>query len=105
MQLNTGTGRGNEDWALYTLEEPLVRIGGKVQRCHSPSLPPHLQQRAEPINPLGIYLDETLKLDYHLKSPWRGAAGGNVSSFDAGSGVAEKNKRPKREVKSVRVSN
>ena len=50
----------DSDWLLYTLEEPLVRHNGQFRRCPMP--------RAA-INPLGIYNDETLKLDYQLRVP------------------------------------
>ncbi|KAL3090253.1 hypothetical protein niasHS_006705 [Heterodera schachtii] len=51
-------------WALYTLEEPLIRHNGQIRRC---AAPPQLHGQKS-INPLGVYNDETLKLDYQMTS-------------------------------------
>uniref|UniRef100_A0A183CMJ2 Integrin_alpha2 domain-containing protein n=1 Tax=Globodera pallida TaxID=36090 RepID=A0A183CMJ2_GLOPA len=47
-------------WALYALEDPLVRHNGQFRRCASPT------RAQKTINPMGVYNDETLKLDYQL---------------------------------------
>lgn len=67
--LRLATSSPNSDWLLYILEEPLIRHNGQFRRC--PILNTHLPS-SKLINPLNIYNDATLKLDYYLsKSPYR----------------------------------
>ncbi|KAL7078661.1 hypothetical protein ACQ4LE_002530 [Meloidogyne hapla] len=65
LRLNTPSQ--NSDWLLYTLEEPLIRHNGQFRRC---PINHHLPTSSI-INPLNIYNDATLKLDYLAKAPWR----------------------------------
>nr|CAD2176210.1 unnamed protein product [Meloidogyne enterolobii] len=67
--LRLATSSPNSDWLLYILEEPLIRHNGQFRRC--PIINTHLPS-SKLINPLNIYNDATLKLDYYLsKSPYR----------------------------------
>ncbi|CAD5221384.1 unnamed protein product [Bursaphelenchus xylophilus] len=53
LKLNTN----DEEWVLYTLEDPIIRYRGKVRTCK-------VDKNLRAINPREIYMDETMKLAY-----------------------------------------
>ncbi|CAD5215518.1 unnamed protein product [Bursaphelenchus okinawaensis] len=47
----------DEEWVLYTLEDPVIRYKGEIRTCN-------VDKNLKAINPREIYMDETLKLGY-----------------------------------------